>query len=308
MKDITRLFDLTGKTAIVTGASYGLGVTFAQTLSGAGANLVLAARSSDKLEAVSQEINSAGGTALAVTCDVSDPAQVQAMSEKAMERFGRVDILVNNAGVAADGGAMPERLPNELFELTVRVNLLGLWYCCQEVGKLMLRDGKGGAIINIASIAGLNGVKDFPPAYQATKAAVINLTRNLACSWADRGVRVNAIAPGWFPSEMTAQWFDIPVFLEWARKMAPMARTGETDELAGPLLFLASDASSFVTGHTLAVDGGLSASAGASPWPKEFYQVLAENMPEDLGKPIQPCGISSTTTGESDERSVATDQ
>jgi len=288
MKGLINLFDLIGKTAIVTGASYGLGVTFAQTLSGAGANVVLAARSNEKLQAVSEGINTAGGTAIVLTCDVSDPAQVEAMSQKARERFGRVDILVNNAGVASDGGVMPEQMPNELFEQTVRVNLLGLWYCCREVGKLMLSDGKGGTIINIASIAGLSGLKDFPVAYQATKAAVINLTRNLACSWADRKVRVNAIAPGWFPSEMTASWLAVPVFREWTRKATPMRRTGEPEELAGPLLFLASEASSFVTGHTLVVDGGVSASAGASPWPDEFYQLLAKAMPGNLGKPIQP--------------------
>jgi NAD(P)-dependent dehydrogenase (short-subunit alcohol dehydrogenase family) len=288
MKSLTHLFDLSGKTAIVTGASYGLGVTFAQTLSAAGANLVLAARSTDRLQTVSQGITSAGGTAIALACDVSDPAQVETVAEKAKERFGRVDILVNNAGVASDGGVMPEQMPNELFEQTVRVNLMGLWYCCRAVGKLMLSDGKGGTIINIASIAGLSGLKDFPVAYQATKAAVINLTRNLACSWADRKVRVNAIAPGWFPSEMTASWLAIPAFREWTRKVTPMRRTGEPEELAGPLLFLASEASSFVTGHTLVVDGGVSASAGASPWPDEFYQLLANAMPGNLGKPIQP--------------------
>ena len=288
MKPLENLFSLQDKTALVTGASYGLGVTLAETLSRAGARVVLAARSVDKLKAVEETIGRTGGRALAVTCDVGDPAQVEAMVATAAEHFGRIDILVNNAGVAVDGGIMPERIPNDLFEQTVRVNLLGSWYCCRAVGTLMLKDGKGGSIINIASGAGMGGLRDFPAAYQATKAAVINLTRNLACSWGDRGVRVNAIAPGWFPSEMTAKWLDIPSFREWTKKVAPMGRVGEPAELAGPLLFLASEASSFVTGHTLAVDGGLTASIGGSPWSEDFYRLLGELLPEDLGKRIRP--------------------
>ena len=124
------------------------------------------------------------------------------MVAQAWNDYGRIDILVSNAGTAVDAGSMPEKLPNDIFEQTVRTNLFGVWYCCREAGARMLADGKGGSIINIASILGLGGVCDFPSAYQATKAAVINLTRNLACSWSDRGVRVT-IAPGWFPSEMT---------------------------------------------------------------------------------------------------------
>jgi NAD(P)-dependent dehydrogenase (short-subunit alcohol dehydrogenase family) len=253
-----------------------LGVTFARALAGAGARYVLAARSADKLQAVSQSILEMGGMAQAIPCDVSDPEQVEATVTSALERFGRVDILVNNAGVVPDGGMMPERLPRDVFEQTVRTNLLGTWYGCRAVGTRMLRDGKGGSIINIASIAGLTGLTDFPVAYQATKAAVINLTRNLACSWADRGVRVNAMAPGWFPSEMTAPWLGFPPFLAWATRLTPMGRVGDAEELIGRLLFLASDASSFVTGHTLVVNGGYTASSGATPFPG------------DTGKRIRP--------------------
>jgi NAD(P)-dependent dehydrogenase (short-subunit alcohol dehydrogenase family) len=149
----------------------------------------------------------------------------------------------------------------------------------------MLKDG-GGSIINIASIAGLMGVRDFPPAYQASKGAVINLTRSLACSWADRGVRVNAIAPGWFPSEMTDKAFAIRGFKEWAATSAPLGRIGEPRELIGALLFLASDASSFMTGQTLAIDGG--ATAGSTAMPSQVRDFLAERVPNGLGRPVRP--------------------
>ena len=172
---ISNLFRLDGRTAFVTGASSGLGVVFAEALAAAGANVALAARRKDKLREVEARIQSNGGNAVSVACDVSDPAQVEAAVEQACNRFGRIDILVNNAGIAVDGGAVPESLPNELFEQTIRVNLMGTWYCCREVGRRMLAEG-GGSIINVASIAGMSGVADFPVAYQSSKAAVINLT------------------------------------------------------------------------------------------------------------------------------------
>ncbi len=276
---------LAGKTAVVTGASSGLGVTFARALAAAGANVVVTARRVERLEALARDISGDGRTALPVGCDVADPAAVEAMIERAYRQFGRIDVLVNAAGIAADGGMAPEKVPAALFEQTIRVNVMGLWYCCQQAAAHMLRDG-GGSIINIASIAGLTGVRDFPPAYQASKAAVINLTRSLACSWGDRGVRVNALAPGWFPSEMTDQLFAIPGFKEWAAESAPLQRVGDPAELTGALLFLATDASRFVTGQTFAVDGG--ASAGTRGMPDAVRQFLRDNVPHGLGQPISP--------------------
>ena len=273
-------FSVDGRTAIVTGASFGLGITMAKGLAEAGARVVVSARSADRLEVVAKEIESAGGEALALQCDVADGASVAALVATAWDHFGRVDILVNNAGVAAEAGFMPERVPDEIFAQTVAVNLNGLFSCCREVGSRMLADGKGGSIINIASIAGLGGTHNFPPAYQATKAAVINLTRNLGASWANRGVRVNAIAPGWFPSEMTGAWFSVPQFLERFTKSAPMERVGDPTELLGALLFFASDASSFVTGQTLAVDGGLSATIGAFNYTPELFEMTTTVMGE----------------------------
>ena len=282
------LFDITGKTAIVTGASSGLGVAFSNILSERGANVVLTARRTERLDEEAAKIVRGGGKAIAVPCDVSDAAQVKHMVATAAEHFGRVDILVNNAGQVADAGPVPERLPDELFEQTVRVNLFGTWYCCREVGERMLRDGKGGSIINISSIMGLGGQQNHPAAYFSTKAAVINLTRTLACSWGDRGVRVNAIAPGWFPSEMTDPFLAAPAYFERIKGQAAMRRVGDPSELAGALLLLASNASSYMTGHTLVVDGGYSASIGAPPFSEEVFAEFASAVPDGLGERIMP--------------------
>ena len=278
-------FSVAGRRAIVTGASYGLGTTMAKGLAEAGAKMALVARSADKLELVAKEIEADGHHSIVIPCDVGQPDQIKAMVTEAWNRLGRVDILVNNAGISAEAGMMPERVPDELFAQTVQVNLNGTFTCCREVGARMLADGQGGSIINIASIAGLGGTHHFPPAYQASKAAVINLTRNLAASWATRGVRVNAVAPGWFPSEMTGPWFAVPEFLERFSGMAPMNRVGDPDELMGAIIFLASDASSFVTGQTLAVDGGLSAVAGSFDYTPELFEMVEMVMGE-AGKRI----------------------
>ena len=282
------LFRVDGRTAFVTGASSGLGVTFAEALAGAGANVVLAARREDRLEEVAQRIQRNGGKALVVRCDVVDAAQVEQAMARAWDHFGRVDILVNNAGIATDAVAVPEKLPDDAFEATMRVNLFGTWYCARSAGARMLADGQGGSIINISSIAGLAGLPDFPVAYQASKAAVLNLTRNLACSWADRGVRVNAIAPGWFVTEINQDVLALPDFRKWASEGAALNRIGEAHELVGALLFLASDASSYVTGQTIAVDGGTSASIGVSRMPDAFTDARAQTSPNGVGQKIVP--------------------
>lgn len=206
------LFDISGRTAIVTGASYGLGARFATTLAEAGANVVLAARSADKLAATAAACEAFGVKALVSPCDVTDGEQVAATVAAAWEAFGRADIVVNNAGVIAEAGVMPERVPDALFAQTMATNVNGLFSFCREAGARMLADGRGGSIVNIASIAGFGAQPHFPPAYQASKAAVINLTRNLGASWFGRGVRVNALCPGWFHSDMTAGFFGLPAY------------------------------------------------------------------------------------------------
>ena len=285
---ITDQFLVTGRTAIVTGASSGLGVTFAHVLAEAGANIVLAARRVDRMEAVASELKRTGADVLVQHCDVIDSASVAAMVEAAWARFGRVDILVNNAGIAAEAGVLPEHIPDDMWITTMSTNVNGLFWCSREVAQRQLADGRGGSIINIASIMGLGASQNLASAYQAAKGAVVNLTKNLAVSWADRGVRVNCIAPGWFPSEMTQPFFDIPEFLERFTYSAPMARTGLPEELGGALLFLASDASSFVTGQTIAVDGGVMAASGTAPLYTEALYAAQAAVAGPLGTPIRP--------------------
>jgi 3-oxoacyl-[acyl-carrier protein] reductase len=249
------LFDVDNRTALVTGASSGIGALFARALAERGAKVVLTARRVDRIEALASEISASGGSALAIPCDVGEADQVEEAVARAWDRFGRVDILINNAGTAGDAGPCPERLPHALFEHTVRVNLLGVWYGCQAAGARMLADGRGGSIINITSILGTGAQQNYPPAYQATKAGVINLTRTLAASWGDRGVRVNAIAPGWFVTDINRDYLSS----EQGRKLTrdiPVGRFGHDGDLDGALLLLASDAGGYMAGTTVVVDGG----------------------------------------------------
>lgn len=257
MQDPTRLFRLDGRTAIVTGASSGMGVEFARALAGAGARVVIAARRSERLEALAEEIRKGGGEALAVPCDVAREADVEALAERAAEAFGRIDVLVSNAGFNTLCPA--EDQPADDWRGQIDVNLTGVFLCAQRVGRRMLAAG-GGSIVNVASILGLVGSGQVrQAAYAAAKGGVVNLTRELAAQWARRGVRVNALAPGWFPTEMTGEMFSDESSLRWMRSRTPMGRNGELSELIGPLLLLASDASSFMTGQTLVVDGGWTA-------------------------------------------------
>lgn len=248
------LFRLDGKTAVVTGASSGLGVVFAHALAGAGASVVVSARRLDRLEELAAEIESTGARALPVACDVTREADVDALAAASSSRFGRVDVLVANAGVSQPVPA--EQEPLKVWERVLAVNLTGVFLCNRRFGSMMLEQGAG-SIVNIASVLGLVGAGQIPQAsYTASKGGVVNMTRELAAQWSRRGVRVNAIAPGWFASEMTEEMFASDQGIRWIRRKTPMGRAGEGEELAGPVLFLASDASSYVTGQTLAVDGG----------------------------------------------------
>ena len=257
MSGIDELFGLNGRVAVVTGASSGLGVGFARALAQAGANLVLAARRADRLESLAAELREAGAEVLPVACDVTDPNQVEALKDACLERFGRADILVNNAGTTEIVPA--ENESEEAFLRVLNVNLNGAFYCAQRFGRVMLEAGQG-SIINVASILGLVGSGSIPQAgYVASKGAVVNLTRELAAQWARRGVRVNGIAPGFFKSEMTEEMFSDERSMSWLRRKTPAGRPGEVEELYGAVIYLASDASSYVTGQTIAVDGGWTA-------------------------------------------------
>lgn len=252
--DVTRSFRLDGRIAVVTGASAGIGVALAEGLAGAGASLVLVARRRERLEKLAERLESAGGTVLPIPGDLSRSEEVDRVVSEALERLGRVDVLVNNAGVTRILPAEEETA--DTFREVLDVNLVGAFLCAQRFGRAMLEQGHG-SIVNVASVLGLFGSGQIPQAgYAASKGGLVNLTRELAAQWARRGVRVNALAPGWFPSEMTGGMFEDERGLEWIRKRTPMGRAGQLEELVGPLLFLASDASSFVTGHVLVVDGG----------------------------------------------------
>ena len=255
--NIRELFDLTGKVAIVTGGGSGIGRQMAEGLAEAGADLVLCARKAERCEQAAAELEQLGARALGLGCDVRDPDQIQAVVSRAVDELGRVDVLVNNAGTV--WGAAPEDMPLEGWQKVVDVNLTGVFLFAQAAGRLMIERG-GGAIVNIASVAGLHGA---PPefvntvVYHATKGGVIAFTRDLAWKWAQHGIRVNAIAPGWFPSDMSKFVLDLQG--EELVRRVPLRRFGGPEDLKGAVVFLASPASAYVTGHTLVVDGGQSA-------------------------------------------------
>lgn len=245
------MFRLDGKVAIVTGASSGLGVAFAQACAQAGADVVLAARRVDKLRATADLVTAAGGRALSVGTDVTDPEQCKVMVDAAMTEFGRVDVLVNNAGV---GTAVPAvRETPEQFRGVVDINLHGSYWAAQACARVMT---PGSSIVNIASILGITTAGLPQAAYSASKAAIFGLTRDLAQQWGSRkGIRVNAIAPGFFKSEMTDQYQ--PGYLESLTHRMVLPRIGDPAELAATLVWLASPAAGYVTGQTIVVDGGV---------------------------------------------------
>ena len=251
MTSITDLFSLDGKVAIVTGASSGLGVAFAQGFAEAGADVVLGARRVDKLADTAALVERAGRRAIAVATDVASPKACQQLVDSAMDAFGRVDVLINNAGV---GTAVPAtRETPEQFRQVIDVNLNGCYWMAQACGRVMQ---PGSSIINISSVLGLTTAGLPQAAYAASKAGLIGLTRDLAQQWTGRkGIRVNAVAPGFFESEMTEQYPEGYLDLMSYRLLS--GRKGDPAELAATVVFLASDAAGYVTGQTLAVDGGM---------------------------------------------------
>ncbi len=252
------LFSLEGKTAIVTGGGRGLGRYMAEALSDAGANVVLCSRKLEPLEEVRQEIEARGGHALALSCDVTEQEDVEKVVSAAEEAFGGVDVLVNNSG--ATWGAPPTEMPPEQFDRVLAVNVLGVFLMSQAVGRRMIERQSGGAIVNISSVAGIVGGRpDYMQTvgYNASKGAVISMTRDLATSWAEHNITVNAIAPGWFPTRMSSAL--IEQFEKRMLEDIPLRRFGNPDDLKGVVVFLASPAAAYVTGQTIVVDGGATA-------------------------------------------------
>ncbi len=280
--DITQIHRLDGKVAIVTGASYGLGVLFAEILASAGADVVVTARSVDKLEDTKKLVEGLGRRCLAVAGDVTSYEDCDRVATETMKAFGRIDVLVNNAGWADDRLIRTEHAEPEVFAKMVNTDLIGLFYMTRACAPHMLRGG-GGSIVNLSSIFGNAGSENRTAGYFAAKGGVNQLTRLLACEWGDRNLRVNALAPNFFISEMTRSLLEDSGMADWMRSRTPMRRMGELPELVGPFLFLASPASSFVTGIVLSVDGGWSASGGYAQLPQPWDEWGGE-----LSTPITP--------------------
>lgn len=247
------IFSLEGKTALVTGASRGIGAAIALAYADAGADVALAARSADDIEALAGKIEAGGRRAVAIPTDVTDPAQIDACVARAIEALGSVDVLVNNAGgTKFMAPAVDTR--RDGWEKAMRLNLDSVFYFCQTAGKHMLERGKG-SVINIASVAGVHGSPTLSY-YGAAKAAVINLTKTLAVEWGTSNVRCNAIAPGWVKTDLNkAIWGNEDFAQEWV-KGQPIKRWGETADLVGAAIWLASEAGAYTTGQTIVIDGG----------------------------------------------------
>lgn len=248
---MNNLFDLTGKAAIVTGAARGLGRAFAIGLAAAGAD-VLASDVLDTSETV-VEIKKSGRKAVGIKIDVTKKADIEKMVAAAVSEFGKVDILVNNAGIVRSAPA--ENMSEKDWDDVINVNLKGQFLCAQAVGKQMIAQKKGGRIVNIASVAGILG-SAASASYCASKAGVILMTKTMAIEWAPHGIRVNAVCPGIFTTDMTVDFLKDPNFAQMIKTRIPMGRTGNPEELAGTVLYLASEASSYTTGHALVADGG----------------------------------------------------
>jgi NAD(P)-dependent dehydrogenase (short-subunit alcohol dehydrogenase family) len=254
--NVRQLLDLTGRVAMITGGSVGLGRQMAEGLAEMGANLVLCARKKERCERAAEELRALGVTTLAVACDVTNPASIREVVDAAVSRFGRIDILINNAGTS--WGAPAEEMRLEHWNRVLETNLTGTFLCSQAVGKVMIGQRRG-KIINIASVAGMAG---SPPelqaiGYSASKGGVITFTKDLARKWAQHNIHVNAIAPGWFPTHMSGGVIERNK--ETLLQGIPLGRFGSEEDLKGAAVFLASDASGFVTGHVLVVDGGQTA-------------------------------------------------
>ena len=254
--NVRQLFDLTGRVAIITGGSVGLGRQMAEALAEMGAHVVLGARKQERSEQAALELERPGAKAVALACDVKNQASIHRMVDRTLSQFGRIDVLINNAGIS--WGAPVEEMRLEDWNKVIETNLTGTFLCAQAVGKIMIRQGRG-KIINIASVAGLGGAPAELPAigYHASKGGVISFTKDLACKWAIHNIQVNAIAPGWFPTHMSNRV--LQHHKELFLSHIPLRRFGNEHDLKGAAVFLASAASDYVTGHVLVVDGGQSA-------------------------------------------------
>lgn len=249
-----KYFDLSGRVALITGASSGLGVQFAKALGNQGAKLALVARRVEKLESVKEELESLGYEVYIGKCDVTNPKEIEDVVGDIVKHYGTIDILINNAGVATAGASTD--LPIEEWDRVVNTNLNSVYYMSREVAKIMKEKGYG-RIINLGSIHSTVAMSAFPlAAYASTKGGVLMLTKSLAAEWAKDGITVNAIGPAYFESEMTNQAMQDDGFKQIVNIYCPMGRIGKQGELDGAVIYFASEESSYTTGQLLQIDGG----------------------------------------------------
>lgn len=258
-KDVLSSFSLEGKTAVVTGGAKGLGRACCLALAGAGANVIIVGKTEENNKKTAAEAAGLGVKSGDITVDVRDEAGVIIMAEKAAKMFGGVDILVNSAGIAAVKPTIEFEL--ELWQRIMDVNVRGIFLCSREIAKVMLKQGRGGRIINISSLQGELG-RAGDPAYAASKAAVNLMTKSMACEWAKDNICVNAIAPTWNWTDLTEPFLSNESFYKELKKRVPAGRVGQVEDLFGLIVYLASDASAFLNGAIIPLDGGAVASDG----------------------------------------------
>jgi NAD(P)-dependent dehydrogenase (short-subunit alcohol dehydrogenase family) len=279
------MFDFSGKTVLITGASYGLGEGFAHGFAKAGASLVLTARSADMLEAVAAVCRDLGSPKVTVAPgDVSVEADVIRVVSAGVAEHGKIDVLVNNAGISDSRGVVAEHFDMETWDRILAVDLNGVFLYAREVGRHMLESG-GGSIVNIASIMGSGANELNIIAYTAAKGAVVNLSHQLGCEWADRGVRVNSVSPGFVVTEMVRAAIEGMGMDRWIASRTPMRRVAELHEIVNPVMFLASDLSSYITGIDLLVDGGTNTSNGTFQIPPIHFEWNKDAAPVGEGYP-----------------------
>ena len=265
------MFDFTNKVVLITGASYGFGEQFAYTFAKAGANLVLTARSTEALEQVGETCRASGAEVVVVAGDVSKESDVNQVIQQGIQALGKIDVLINNAGIADPRGVCAEQFDTETFNQILSVDLVGAFIYARECGRHMLERGSG-AIVNICSIMASGGNENNVIGYSAAKGGLLNMTHQMGVEWADRGVRVNSVSPGFVVTEMTRPMLEAMGMDKWIASRTPMRRLGEVQEVTNAVMFLASDLASYITGVDLLVDGGTNASNGTFQIPPIHHE------------------------------------
>ena len=282
------MFDFNDRVVLITGASYGLGEQFAYAFAKAGANLIITARSGELLDQVAERCRESGSRVTVETGDISVEADVQRVIARGLEEQGRIDVLINNAGIADPRGIAAEHFDSETFNRILSVDLVGAFYFARDCGRHMLERGSG-SIVNICSILANGANENNVAAYSAAKGGLRNLTLQLGVEWADRGVRVNAVSPGFIITEMTGPMLEAMGMDRWIASRTPMRRVGTAEEVTNAVMFLASDLASYITGVDLLVDGGTNASNGTFQIPPIHHEWNPDSkMVPSPYEPVQP--------------------